>query len=150
MQNDAELNRSFKASLILHVAFMVAPVIYAITAVILDDMRMQPRLDEGLHVLVLVGFAVVSVALFLLRVRFALAGTRTALSQGQSIPESLAAGHVIGAAINETIAVLGLVAYLLTANLGISLAFMGVGLFALYRGRPIKDEWRAVVTKGRR
>jgi hypothetical protein len=148
--DDAELQRAFKASLIIHVAFLIAPVFYAIAMVVLDDMRMKPRLDEGLHLFVLGAFALVAVVLLLLRERLAVQGARTALNQGQGIPESLAAAHVMRSSMNETVAVLGLVGFLLTANLGVSLAFVGVGLFALLRGRPIKNEWRRAVTKGRR
>jgi hypothetical protein len=150
MQNDAELNRSFKPSLVIHIVFMVAPVIYAIAMVMLDDKRMKPRLDDGKHVIVLAGFAAISVLLFLLRERLAVRGARSALAQGQSIAESLATSHMIRASMNETVAVAGLMAFLLTANLGVGIGFVAVGLFALVRGRPIKDEWRRAITKGLR
>jgi hypothetical protein len=150
MQDDAELNRSFKASFVIHIAFMVAPVVYAVAMVVLNGKGMKPRLDDGLHVVVLAGFAGIVVLLLLMRERLAIRGARSALAQGQGIAESLATSHVIRASLNETVAVLGLGGFLLTANLGVALALVAVGLFALVRGRPIKDEWRSAVTKGRR
>ena len=150
MQDEAEFEKAFKASFIVHIAFIIAPVVYAVAMIVLDDMRMKPRFDEELHGFVLGGFAVVSVILLLLRERLATQGARSALKQGQGIAESLAAAHIMRSSMNETVAVLGLVGYLLTANMGVSAAFMGVGLFALVRGRPIKSEWRAAVMKGRR
>ena len=150
MQADQELNKNFKVTSVVHLVFMVAPVIYALIIAFLADKSMLPQLDERLHAVVLGTVATAAVVLLLVRERLSPAGARAALAKGQSVPEALAAAQLMRSAINETVAVLGLVAFLLTAKMGLSLVFIAVGLFALVRTRPNKDEWRAAATKGRR
>jgi len=149
MQDDQEFDKSFRVTFVVHLVLMIAPVLFALVIAFLGDKQMFPHLIEATHVVVLSVLAIIAVALLVVRERMATAGARSALDSGQSALGALAAAQLMRSAINETVAVLGLLAFLLTANMGMSLVFIAVGLFALVRTRPNKEEWRKA-TRGRR
>jgi uncharacterized membrane protein len=149
--HEDELERSYRASLILHGVFLAAPLVYVGVIYVLDGDDMLPRYREGetLRWLIPTLLGALSVALIFSREKFARRGAQTSIKRGQSVAEALAAAHVMRNAINETIAVFGLLVYMLNADVWQSVPFIAVGFLALVRGRPNKSEWRKIVTKGR-
>ena len=149
--HEAELDRSYRASLILHVVFLAAPLAYAGVIYALASSEMVPRYREGetLRWLIPTLLGVLSVALIVTRGFWARRGAQASLKRGQSVAEALAAAHVIRSSINETMAVFGLLVYMLNADAWQSVPFIAVGFLALVRERPNKTEWRRAVTKGR-
>jgi hypothetical protein len=142
MQDDTELDKSFRVTFVVHLVLTIAPLFYALIIAFLGDRQMFPHLIESIHVVVLGVLAVAAVLLLYFRERMATTGARTALDGGQSTLEALAAAQLIRGAMNETVALLSLLAFLLTANIGMSLVFVVVGMYAMVRTRPNKDEWR--------
>jgi ABC-type sugar transport system permease subunit len=143
--HEAELERSYRASLILHVVFLAAPLAYVavIYALASNDMLPRYRAGETMRWLIPTLLGVLSVALIVTR------GAQASLKRGQSVAEALAAAHVMRSSINETIAVFGLLVYMLNADAWQSVPFIAIGFLALVRERPNKTEWRRAVTKGR-
>ena len=151
MQEDEQkLNKVFKSTVIVHWAFTAFPVILALVLAFLGDREMFPHLIESTHVVVLSVLAAGSLVLLLMRERWAVKGARSSLTAGQSAPEAMAAAHLIRSTVSVTVAVLGLLGFMLTANMGMALVFVAVAFYALVRGRPDKDEWRRGISKGRR
>ena len=151
-QREDELGRSYRASLILHIVFLAAPLVYVGVIVVLADREMLPRYRQGetLRWLFPTLLAVASMGLLVSREFFARRGAVASVRRGQSVAESLATAHVMRNAVNETIAVFGLLVYVLNADVWQAVPFIAVGFLALVRGRPNRTEWRRAVTKGRR
>mgnify|MGYP003387422125 CR=1 FL=1 len=147
LQDQIELNRNFTISFIISVVFTLALLIYAGAMATFDRMGMEPELGKSQHFPAVAGLALTSLALLAVRERLSIMGARAMMTKDRGLARALAARHVIRASVNEAVGVLGVGNFLLTGNLGVSLAFLGVGLFALIRARPSKEEWRAVVTQ---
>ena len=123
---------------------MVASLMIAFIA----NRSVLPFFDQSLHVPVLATLAVLAVVLLFVREKASAAKALTTLTATRSVPKALAAAQLMRSAINEAVALLGLFAFGMTGNMGMSLVFVGVGFFALVRTRPLKREWRAATMKG--
>ena len=152
-QQDRDLEKAYRASLLIHAVFLVAPAVYVVLIMVLDGNEMLPhdRFREGatLRWLAPTVLAAATVGVLFSREFWARRGARSALRRGQTVAEALATAHLMRNSFNELIAVFGLLVYLLTANVWHAVPFIVVGSLALVRARPRKEQWRRMVTRGR-
>ena len=148
MQDHRELDGNFRKTYLVHLILMIVPMIASPMIAVIANRSAFSFLDQHVHVPVLGTLAVVAVVLLFIREQTSAARALRVLTATRSVPKALAAAQLMRSAINEAVALLGLLAFLLTGNMGMSLVFVGVGFFALVRTRPLKHEWRSATTKG--
>lgn len=129
--------------MILYAAYLIAPVIYGVAMVgfamtgwagILDDPGMATWL-------VPVAFMALAIVIMLTREKGTAIVFNQAINTGGTVVDGLSAAHVLRLLLNEAIAVMGLVGYLMLGNITLAAPFVALGIAALYRSRPDKGQW---------
>ncbi|MDA0799484.1 MAG: hypothetical protein O2884_12565 [Chloroflexi bacterium] len=152
MQSTDEVDKNYRAAMVLQFAFMAAIPIYGVTIAVFSSRGWEEQVlnSDIPHVAILAAFSVISALLLLSRGLFAGRSARAAISKGKPPSEWLLAAQFTSVQFTSPIALFGLVYYMATADVNMSLPFLVVGLFALYRGRPNKEGWRAAAMREQR
>lgn len=146
----SELDRVFKRTQVVFWAFLAAPFAYVAAMFAIQAIEQEPVIDDGwTRNVVVTVLAAVSAVQLASRGYMAKRTLRQARSRGETMWEALATAEIMRMTLAESVAVYGLVLFLVTTEFWTALPFILVGTMALYASRPRKDHWREAAKEER-
>ncbi len=136
------IDQRYKTTLIIVVAFLFSVVVFLIIGKVITPGEATPgseKWGKGIYSIVIV-LGVTAVALRRIFMSRMLIGQAAAGGPG-AVLRHLGTVSVIGAAIAEAVAIIGLVAYMMTADYQYSWRLGVVGLFLVLYSIPRRGEW---------
>jgi hypothetical protein len=155
MFDDTNLRNAQKGALIISFAFIFSLVIYAGAAeFLLGDLNLDTGSpDLGFLKYILMGIAAVEIVMMLIIKNRILSGETPFLQPPGSKKDSpgpnetqfinrLRTAHIITYALCESIAIYGLILFILEKDKAVFYAFLGVSLFLMLVHFPKYDDWK--------
>ena len=132
-------------------ALFAAPFGYVGVLFLLPAIGLDPVFDDedSMRYVVVAVLAVVSTVGLTAREYLTKRTVQQSRDRGESIWDALATGELMRMTINESVAIYGLVIYVLTMEPGLAVPFISVAAVALYLSRPRRDLWREAAKEER-